>query len=94
MKRTLSRLGTFLCVVSVVALYGTDALSADLPRYADEQEERLKEVDGEVIDAQIARFRAIFAKDKDEEEIKRLNKKFKKLQKTRRELLRSTGKAY
>ena len=94
MKLILSRLGTFLCVVALVALCGTDALSADLPRYADEQEERLKEVDGEVLDAQIARFRAIFAKDKDEDEIERLDKKFKKLQKTRRELLRSTGKVY
>ena len=35
MKLILSRLGTFLCVVALVALCGTDALSADLPRYAD-----------------------------------------------------------
>lgn len=92
MRLFLSRLVPLIAVT--LTLSGTAALGADLPRYADEQEERLKEADAAVIDAQIARFRAIFANDNDEEEIERLDKKFKKLQKTRRELLRSTGKVY
>lgn len=58
----------------------------------DEDDNQLKNLDNEVLRLQEARFRAIFSKDKDEKEIERIQKEFKKAQDSRRELLRKTGR--
>ena len=58
----------------------------------DEDDQRLKELDNEVLRLQKARFQAIFAENKDEKEVERLGKEFKKAQKARAEMLRKTGR--
>lgn len=81
--------------LGVLVLFGFLAAPAggeDKPRYRDEMEKRLGSADSELLDLQAARFRANFAATKDEEEVERLEKEFRELQKERRDLLRATGK--
>ncbi|OFV86648.1 MAG: hypothetical protein A3J75_06090 [Acidobacteria bacterium RBG_16_68_9] len=67
------------------------AFAQSVPYWGSEQEERLKEVDGQILDLQRQRFQAIFAKEPDQEAVKRLDKQFRELQKERRKLLEATG---
>jgi hypothetical protein len=64
----------------------------DQPKFRDEMEERLGSADSRLLDLQMARFRAMFAENKDDKEIERIEKEFKDLQKECRDLLRATGK--
>ena len=66
------------------------ALAQDVPTWPSEQEQRLKEVDTQLLDVQRQRFAALFGKDK--ESTKQLEQKFSELQKERRQLLRATGR--
>ncbi len=60
----------------------------EVPYWPTAQEQRLKEVDAQVLDVQRQRFRALFGQD--HEAAERLDKQFKELQKERRALLRVT----
>ena len=80
---------TALMVALAVAI---PAFAQSAPEWPSEQEERLKEFDGKILDLQRQRFRAVFAENKDEEAIKRINKQFRELQKERRKLLEATGR--
>lgn len=93
--RTLHR--TILAAVLAAPLF---ALTAPAPVTAEEvgywpedkDDERLKDLDNDVLRLQEARFRALFAPNKDEKEVARLEKEFKAAQNTRRDLLRKTGR--
>ena len=83
--------------IAVAALFAVMVLpgllwSQTAPHWPSDQEKRLEQVDGQLLDVQRKRFRAIFfAKDK--EAVKQLDEQYKSLQKEQRTLLDATGGA-
>jgi hypothetical protein len=74
-----------------LSLAAASIVSADeIPEWPSEQEQKLKQVDKQVLELQRARFRAHFGDDK--KAAKRLDRQFKELQKDRNELLQATGR--
>jgi 5-methylcytosine-specific restriction endonuclease McrBC GTP-binding regulatory subunit McrB len=89
----IQRLGIVLLTGLLLCPAGAgSARAGDEPQYRDEMDERLGSADSRLLDLQMARFRALFGKKKDEEEIEKVDKEFRELQKERRELLRATGR--
>jgi len=93
-----SRLGAAVMgatlAVAVGSVVAPATASAEQVDYwpQDEDDERLKELDNRVIRLQKARFQAVFAEDRDEQEIVRIREEFNRAQKARSDLLRKTGR--
>jgi hypothetical protein len=80
-----------LLVALSLSLVSVPIVSADeVPEWPSEQENKLNQADNELLDVQRARFRALFAQDKEGAE--RLDRQFKALQKDRNQLLQATGR--
>jgi hypothetical protein len=91
--RSVRRFGTLLLTAFFLSSSSPwPARAEDEAEYRDEMEDRLKSADSALLDLQAARFRAMFAEEKNDEEVERLQKEYRELQKERRELLRATGR--
>lgn len=77
-------------VLAALCAFPRPLAAEDAPLWPDEVEERLKELDKEILTVQRARFRGIFfgenAGDRAE-----LEKRFRDVQRERRRLLRASG---
>lgn len=95
MRGTLVDMRTVFGVALIAAalLFGFPGTSfPEEPQWPSEQEERLKELDAEVLDVMRLRFVAMFGKDGgDKEEAQRLSERLREIQKERFEMLRATG---
>ena len=78
------------CALFVVAALPGPLWSQTAPHWPSDQEKRLKEVDGQLLDLQRQRFQAIFF-SKDKEAVKQLDARYKSMQKERRTLIEATG---
>jgi len=86
------RLWVAAALVMALAPTAPASLAQSTPQWPSEQEQRLREVDGQILDLQRQRFRAAFAENPDEEAVKQINEQFRELQKERRKLLEATGR--
>lgn len=88
--RSGKRLLVALCVVSLA--WPALCAAQHATQWPSEQEEKLKQIDRQVLDLQKQRFKLLFQENKDEKAIERLNEQFREVQKKRAELLRATGR--
>ncbi len=77
------------CVLLLSAV-ARAAPAGEVPAWPTEREQRLKDLDAQLLDVQRQRFAAVFGTDKDA--VKRWDKQFAELQNERRQLLRATGR--
>jgi septal ring factor EnvC (AmiA/AmiB activator) len=88
--------GRTILAVSLIAgalllgLPGSALPQQGAPEWPSQQEERLEQLDAQLLAVQRQRFIAVFGKDK--EEAKRLDERFDEIQKERFEMLRATGR--
>jgi cob(I)alamin adenosyltransferase len=82
-------LGVFAAALAAPAVCRI-AIAGDIPYWPSEQEERLREVEHDVLDVQSKLATARLTHD--DSEAKKLSEQFKKLEDERVQLLRATGK--
>jgi hypothetical protein len=88
---TTRRIGRWIGLAALAAALCAPALLAadEIPSWPHEQQARLREVEGQVLDVQRKLFAA--RQQRDDASVATLSEEFRKLQKERRELIRITA---